>query len=67
MSRPTVNADFPNQVEHDLRIVYFGGGLRVPVSRGLSIFGDARAMLALEGNDGILGVWPVRAGLAWRF
>ena len=29
--------------------------------------GDARAMLALEGNDGLLGVWPVRAGVAWRF
>jgi hypothetical protein len=67
VSRPTVNAAFPNPVENDLRVVYFGGGLRVPIGRGLSVFGDARTMLALEGNDGITGIWPVRAGLAWRF
>jgi hypothetical protein len=24
-------------------------------------------MLTLEGGDGILGVWPVHAGVAWRF
>jgi hypothetical protein len=65
-SRPTVNDEFPTAVENDLRVVYFGGGLRVPISGGLSIFGDARAMLALEG-DGLLGVWPVRAGIVWRF
>ena len=67
VSRPTVNAEFPTPVENDLRIVYFGGGLRIPIRGGVSIFGDARAMLALEGNDGTLGVWPVRAGVAFRF
>ncbi len=67
VSRPTVNDSFPERVENDLRVVYFGGGVRVPIRHGLSLFGDARAMLALEGGDGILGVWPVRAGLAWRF
>lgn len=67
ISRPTVNAEFPVAVENDLRIVYFGGGVRVPVRGGLSIVGDARVMLALEGDDGILGVWPVRTGVAWRF
>jgi hypothetical protein len=66
-SRPTVNAEFPTPVKNDLRVVYFGGGLRVPLRGGLSIFGDARAMLALEGDDGIMGIWPVRAGLSWRF
>jgi hypothetical protein len=66
-SRPTVNAEFPTPVENELRTVYFGGGLRIPVRGGLSIFGDARLMLAMEGNDGFSGVWPVRAGLAWRF
>jgi hypothetical protein len=66
-SRPTVNAEFPTPVKNDLRTVYFGGGLRVPVRGGLSIFGDARLMLAMEGNDGFSGVWPVRAGLMWRF
>ncbi len=66
-SRPTVNDAFPNPVENDLRVVYFGGGLRVPLRGGLSVFGDARAMLALEGTEGIMGLWPVRAGLSWRF
>lgn len=67
VSRPTVNDAFPDPVENDLRVVYFGGGVRVPLRGGLSVFGDARAMLALEGSDGISGVWPVRAGVAWRF
>ena len=66
-SRPTVNEAFPTPVENDLRTVYFGGGVRVPVRGALTIFGDARVMIGLEGNDGILGIWPVRAGLAWRF
>lgn len=66
ISRPTVNDTFPNVIENDLRVVYFGGGVRVPMRGGLSIFGDARAMLALEG-DSLMGVWPVRAGIAWRF
>ena len=67
VSRPTVNDAFPDPVENDLRVVYFGGGVRVPIRSGFSVFGDARAMLALEGGDGIMGVWPVRAGVAWRF
>ena len=67
VSRPTVNDTFPDPVENGLRVVYFGGGVRVPIRNGFSLFGDARVMLTLEGGDGLLGVWPVRAGLAWRF
>lgn len=67
VSRPTVNAEFPSPVENNLLVVYFGGGVRLPLRGGLSIFGDARAMLALEGDDGLMGIWPVRAGVAWRF
>ena len=67
VSRPTVNDAFPDPVENDLRVVYFGGGVRVPIGNGLSLFGDTRLMLTLEGGDGLLGVWLVRAGLAWRF
>jgi hypothetical protein len=66
-SRPTVNAEFPNPVRNDLQVVYFGGGLRIPIGAGFTAFGDARLMLAMEGADGFSGVWPVRAGLAWRF
>ena len=67
VARPTVNDVFPAEVKNDLRIVYFGGGVRVPLRGGFSVFGDARAMMALEGDDGIMGIWPVRAGGAWRF
>lgn len=67
VSRPTVNDEFPTPVENDAMVVYFGGGVRIPVRAGFSVFGDARAMLGLEGDDGIMGIWPVRAGLAWRF
>jgi hypothetical protein len=67
VSHPTVNAEFPVRIRNDLRVLYFGGGVRVPVRRGFSLLDDARAMLALEGSDGVMAVWPVRAGVAWRF
>jgi hypothetical protein len=67
VARPTVNAEFPNTVKNRLRVLYFGGGVRVTLPRGFSLWGDARAMLALEGDDSVLGVLPVRAGAAWRF
>jgi hypothetical protein len=66
-SRPNVNAMFPTPVTNDLQMVYVGGGVRVPLGKGLSLIGDARAMLAAEGDEGILGMVPVRAGIAWRF
>jgi hypothetical protein len=67
VSQPNVNSNFPIAVENKLRVVYAGAGLRIPISRGLSIFGDGRVMLGMEDNDGLLGMWPVRAGLTWRF
>ena len=65
-SRPTVNATFPDPVSNDLAVLYVGAGIRVPLRGGLSLVGDARAMLAFEGADGVM-VWPVRTGMAWRF
>lgn len=67
ISRPTVNAEFPDRVTNDLCVLYFGGGLHIPLGRRFSLSGDARAMLTLEGDDGVMAVWPVRAGVAWRF
>ena len=67
VSWPTVNDVFPAEVKNDLRIVYFGGGVRVPIRGGFSVFGDARATMALEGADGLMSIWPVRVGGAWRF
>ena len=51
----------------DLRVLYVGGGVRVPLRFGFSLSGDARCMLGLEGYDGVLALWPVRVGVAWRF
>lgn len=67
VARPNVNTQFPDAVTNDLRVVYFGGGVRVPLGRNFSLMGDVRAMLALEEPDGIMAVLPVRAGIAWRF
>lgn len=67
ISRPNVNADFPDPVTNDLRVVYLGGGARIPLRRGISLLGDARAMIAVEGYDSVVGVWTVRGGVAWRF
>jgi hypothetical protein len=67
ISRPNVNAEFPEAVRNELRVVYLGGGARIPLRRGFSLLGDARAMLALEGYDSVLGIWSVRGGVAWRF
>ena len=67
ISRPTVNAEFRDAVRNDLRVLYFGGGVRVPLGRAFTLLGDARAMLALEAYDSVMAVWPVRVGLAWRF
>jgi hypothetical protein len=67
LSRPTVNAIFRDPVENELRAGYVGGGVHVAIRDGLSVFGDARAMLAVEGGDGIMGMLPLRAGISWRF
>jgi hypothetical protein len=67
VSRPNVNAEFPDRVRNDLRVLYIGGGVRVPLRRGFSVLADARCMLGLEGYDGVLALWPVRVGVAWRF
>jgi hypothetical protein len=37
------------------------------VGRGISLTGDARAMVAVEGYDSVAGVWPVRVGVSWQF
>lgn len=67
ISRPNVNAYFPNPVRNDLRVMYGGGGVRVPMRGGLSFVGDTRAMLGLEGYDSVMCAWSARAAVAWRF
>jgi len=67
VSRPNVNDTFPEPVTNDAGAIFFGGGVHVPLGEHLSIFADARLIVGAEGDDGIVGVAPIRAGLAWRF
>jgi hypothetical protein len=66
VSRPNVNDAFPNPVTNDIRAVFFGGGVQVPLQTGLSLFADGRMMLGSEAGE-LLAVAPIRAGVAWRF
>lgn len=71
-SRPNVNEIFPNRPTDDpaaAMLLFFGGGVRVPVTGRLSAFADVRSTLQVDnsGDGGVYLFLPVRAGLAWRF
>ena len=66
-SRPTVNEIYRDPRTNDVRFLMAGAGLDIPVGERVSVFGDARILFGSEGNEGLLGVVPVRAGLSWRF
>ncbi len=67
VSKPTVNEQFPTPVTNDAIFGFAGAGLSIPVGGHLSLFADARMMVGGEGNDGILAIAPLRAGVNWRF
>lgn len=66
VSRPTVNATFPRRVGNDVRAVFGGGGIHVPLRPRLGLFADTRLLIGEEANE-LLAYWPVRVGLIWRF
>ena len=66
VSRPNVNATFPDPVTNDTRFMFVGGGVHVPLRDRLSVFGDARLLVGAEGGE-MLAMAPVRFGVAWRF
>jgi hypothetical protein len=66
VSKPNVNERFPNPVTNDVRAVFFGGGLQVPIREGFGLFADGRMMLGEEAGE-LLAVAPIRAGIAVRF
>lgn len=66
VSRPNVNQQFPDPVTNDVRAVFFGGGLHVPVNERLGFFADGRMMIGAEAGE-LLAVAPIRAGLSLRF
>jgi hypothetical protein len=66
VSRPTVNDEFPNRVTNDVRALFFGGGVHIPLEGPLDLFADARLILGGEAGE-LLAVAPLRAGIACRF
>ena len=67
VSRPNVNEVFPTPATNAARAVFGGGGLLVPLGPRLAAFADVRMLIGAEGNEGIVAVAPVRAGVALRF
>ena len=68
VSRPNVNAFFPNRVTHRVTLQGPGFGVRVHVTEHLSAFADLRVMLqSRKGEPDAGGFGPIRSGLAWRF
>jgi hypothetical protein len=67
-SRLNVSALFPGTKTRDIQVIYYGGGVRIPVKSRLDAFVDARFIMAAEARSDYFGVrMPVRAGLAVRF
>ena len=67
ISRPNVNDVFRDPVTNNARGMFVGGGIDVPLSERTSAFADVRMLVGAEGNDGLIGVAPLRAGIVWRF
>jgi hypothetical protein len=68
ISRPNVNEFFPHENDRSIHVLYYGGGVRIPVRPRLDAFVDLRLMMAVEARSDYFGVrMPVRAGLSWRF
>ena len=63
VSRPR----FPERGSKDSLVVYAGGGVRVPIRPGLSLWSDARMIFEVKNEDGVPRTWPIRVGVAWRF
>jgi hypothetical protein len=66
ISRPNVNDLFPERVSNDATLLFFGGGVTIALSERLSAFADIRFGIQSE-RDSIIGLTPVRGGIAWRF
>lgn len=68
ISRPTVNDLFPIPNERTIQVIYYGGGVRLPLRPRVDAFVDGRFMMALEAESDYFGVrLPIRGGIAWRF
>lgn len=66
VARPNVNRTFPERVTNDVRAVFGGAGIQVPLRPRISLFADARMMLGEEAHE-LLAVAPLRVGVCWWF
>ncbi len=66
VSQPNVNATFAERATNDVRAVFGGVGLQVPLRPGLSLFADGRMMIGEEANE-LVAVAPLRMGMRWWF
>ena len=66
VSKPNVNETFPDRVTHNARVIFFGGGVHVPLRERVTVFADARIMIGDEAGE-LLAIAPLRAGLTWQF
>ena len=68
VSRPNVTPIFPTPVTNQVLASFFGGGILVPLGDKVAVFADARMMLAFgTESDELIGVVPIRGGIAWHF
>lgn len=67
-SRPSVNEFFPEPNEKNVTAIFYGGGVRIPLSPRIDTFVDGRFIMTQEGASDYFSVrLPVRGGIAWRF
>jgi hypothetical protein len=66
-SEPNVTDVFPQPAPNDVRAMFFGGGLNLPLGGRTRLFADVRWTIGADADNGLVAVLPVRAGLAWRF
>jgi len=66
VSRPNVTETFPDSVTNDVRAMFFGGGIHVPLNARVSLCVDGRMLIGAEAGE-LLALAPIRAGVAWRF
>lgn len=67
VSRLNVNAFFPGAVKREIRVGYYGAGVRIPLQKRLDAFVDTRFLVTGDEGAEVGLYFPVRAGVAWRF
>jgi hypothetical protein len=68
IARPTVNEFFPESNARNIQVLYYGAGVRVPLSPRVDVLIDTHLIMAVEGRSDYFSVrLPVRGGISWRF